>query len=192
MKVKLFIEPKGKAREEVLLESCVPFDMKSFKQWQKGWISNKDYKVWKKSAWDAQVLGELREGKIVSANVRDSEGGPSLKGPLLAFRSYVTDTTGTKNKLPLVLYGRLKKIYGLSYFKERMELNKEQESEIKQWLKSDPWAPVSVWHPQPVDRKHEVEVTDVLQHAIEYTQALFEFNLKTGGWNSFSETEQFQ
>jgi hypothetical protein len=192
MKVKLFIEPKGKAREEVLLESCVPFDMKSFKQWQECWISNKDYNSWKKAAWDSQVLGEFHEGKIVSATVRDSEDYPSLKGPLLAYRSYVTDTAGAKNKLPMVLFGHPKKIYGINPFKEKMELNKDQESEIKQYLKSDPWAPISVWHPQPVDRKYEIEVSDVLQHAIRYTQALFECNLIIGGWSSFSATEQFK
>jgi len=32
MRVKLFVEPRGKVREEVLLESSVPLDMKSFRR----------------------------------------------------------------------------------------------------------------------------------------------------------------
>ena len=94
MRVKLFVEPREKAREEVLLESCVPIDMKLFKQWQKAWIPSKQFKKWKKASWESQILGELREGKIVSATTRAPDDGISLKGTLLAYRSYVMDATG--------------------------------------------------------------------------------------------------
>lgn len=192
MRVKLFVEPREKAREEVLLESSIPIDMKSFRQWQKSWISNKEFKKWKKRPWESQILGEHRLGKIVSAALRVPSESDSLKGPILAFRSFVTDNTGAKIKLPLVLFARVKKSVGLSYFKSKMTLDADQESEIKHALKEDPWAPISVWHPQPVDRKHKIAVSDVLPHAIKYAKALFEYDLKSGGWNSFSETEQFK
>ena len=191
MRVKLFVEPLEKAREEVLLESSVPVDMKSFEQWQKSWISNKEFKKWKKGPWETQILGEHRKGKIVTATLRGPDDGLSLKGPLFAFRSFVPDGTGAKNKLPMVLFAPLKKSIGLEYFKSRMTLDADQEAEIKQVLKDDPWAPISVWHPQPIDRGHEIAVSDVLQHAIKYATALFEYNLKPGNWNAFSETEQF-
>jgi len=191
MRVKLFVEPKEKAREVVLLESSVPLDMKLFRQWQKSWISSKEFKKWKKGPWETQILGEQRQGKIVTATLRDPDEGLSLKGPLLAFRSFVPDDTGVKNKLPMVLFARLKKTVTLEYFKSKMTLGADQEQEIKQALKDDPWAPISVWHPQPIDRGHEIAVSDVLTHAIQYAKALFEFNLKVGNWNSFSETEQF-
>lgn len=191
MRVKLFVEPREKAREDVLLESSVPLDMKLFRQWQKSWISSKEFKKWKKTPWETQVLGEHRKGKIVTASLRTPDEGLTLKGSLLAFRSFTPDDTGAKNKLPMVLFARIKKTLGLEYFNSKMTLNADQEAEIKQALKEDPWAPISVWHPQPVDRRHKIEVSDVLQHAIQYARALFEFNLKAGNWNTFSETEQF-
>ena len=192
MRVKLFVEPREKAREEVLLESTVPLDMKSFRQWQKSWISNKDFKKWNKGSWESQILGTLRVGKIVTAETRAPDDDLSLKGTILAFRSFVTDSTGAKNKLPMVLFARIKKTVGLDYFKSKMNLDADQEAEIKLALKDDPWAPISVWHPQPVDRRHKIDVSDVLPHAIKYAQALIEHNLKAGNWSSFSETEQFK
>jgi len=192
MRVKLFVEPREKAREEVLLESSIPTDMKMFKQWQKAWISSKDFKKWKKAAWETQILGEYREGKIVSAATRAPDDSLPLKGTLLAYRSYVTDSTGAKSKLPMVVFAKLKKTVGLSYFQSKMELDKEAQNAIKDALKDDPWAPISVWHPQPVDRNYEIAVSDVLPHAINYARALFEFKLKDGDWSSFSETEEFK
>ena len=190
MRVKLFVEPRERAREQVLLESAVPLDMKSFKKWQKSWISKKDYKKWKKAKWDKTILGELREGKILTAELRDPDDEFSLKG-LVAFRSFVTDSTGAKQKLPMVLYAQVKKTIGLDYLKSELDFEGEQETEIKAMLKDDPWAPVAVWHSQPVDRKHKIEIGDVLPHAINYTTALFEHNLKDGKWSHFSETEMF-
>ncbi|TFH05609.1 MAG: hypothetical protein E4H14_12420 [Candidatus Thorarchaeota archaeon] len=192
MRVKLFVEPKEKAREEVLLESSVPLDMKLFRKWQKSWISNKDFKKWKKASWETKILGEYREGKIMTAATRAPDEDMSLKGSVLAFRSYVTDSTGAKNKLPMVLFAQVKKTLSLDYFKSKMTLDADQEAEIKEALKDDPWAPISVWHPQPVDRRHEIEVSDVISHSIKYAQALFEHNLKAGNWNTFSETEMFK
>ena len=192
MRVKLFVEPREKAREQVLLESCVPLDIKSFKQWQKSWISKKEFKKWKKDRWVTDVLGEQRLGKILTAELRDLDEDTSLKGDLFAFRSFVTDSTGAKNKLPMVLFIQIKKNIELSFFKTKMKLDADQEAEIKLALKDDPWAPIAVWHPQPVDRRHKIEVSDVLPYAIKYAQALFEHNLKAGNWKTFSETEQFK
>lgn len=192
MRVKLFVEPKEKAREVILLESSVPLDMKLFRQWQKSWISSKAFKKWKKESWESQVLGALREGKIVTVETRTPDDDQSLKGTVLAFRSFVMDSASAKNKLPMVLFARIKKTIGLDYFKSKMNLDTDQEAEIKLALKEDPWAPISVWHPQPVDRRHKIDVSDVLPHAIKYAQALFEYNMKAGNWSSFSETEQFK
>lgn len=191
MRVKLFVEPKERAREQVLLESSIPSDMKSFKQWQSSWISNKEFKKWKKEKWDREILGELREGKILTAELRDPDDEFSLKG-LLAFRSFVTDSAGAKQKLPMVLFAQVKKTIGLDYLKSKLSPDQEQESAIKAMLKDDPWAPVAVWHAQPIDRGHKIEISEVLPHAIKYSTALFEHNLKNGNWSPFSETEMFK
>jgi hypothetical protein len=191
MRVKLFVEPSERAREQVLLESSVPSDMKLFNQWQNSWISNKEYKKWKKEKWKEDILGELREGKILTAELRDTDDAFSLKG-LIAFRSFVTDNTGAKQKLPMVLFAQVKKTIGLDYLKSELSLDAEQESAIKATLKDDPWAPVAVWHPQPLDRRHKIEITAVLPHAIKYATVLFEYNLKDGKWTPFSETEMFK
>ncbi|MGY5859442.1 MAG: hypothetical protein RTU63_08730 [Candidatus Thorarchaeota archaeon] len=192
MRVKLFVEPLERAREQVLLESSVPSDMKSFKKWQTSWKPKKEYKKWKKEKWVTDLLGEYRLGKILTAELRNDEEGTSLKGDLLAFRSFVTDSTGAKIKLPMVLFIQIKKNIELSYFTAKMNLDAEQEEFVKQSLKDDPLAPVSVWHSQPVDRRHKIDVGDVLPHAIKYAKALFERNLKDGNWSSFTETEHFK
>ena len=192
MRVKLFVEPREKAREQVLLESCIPLDMKSFKQWQKSWISKKEFKKWKKGKWATDHLGEQRIGKILTAELRDLEEDTSLKGDLFAFRSFVTDSTGAKIKLPMVLFIQIKKNFEMTYFKDNMKLDADQEAAIKQALKEDPFAPVAVWHGQTVDRRHKIEISDVLPHAIQYAKALFEQNLKDGNWSSFTETEMFK
>ena len=166
--------------------------MKSFKQWQKSWISKKEFKKWKKVKWATDLLGEQRIGKILTAELRDLEDDMSLKGDLLAFRSFVTDSTSAKIKLPMVLFIQVRKNVELSYFADKMKIDAEQEAAIKQALKDDPYAPVAVWYGQTVDRRHKIEVSDVLPHAIKYAKALFEHNLKDGNWSSFTETEMFK
>jgi len=145
-----------------------------------------------KGKWATDPLGEQRIGKILTAELRDLEDGTSLKGDLFAFRSFVTDSTGAKIKLPMVLFIQIKKNIELSYFKTKLNLDADKEEIIKQALKEDPWAPIAVWHGQTVDRRHKIEVSDVLPHAIKYAKALFEQNLKDGNWSSFTETEMFK
>ncbi|MFW9965096.1 MAG: hypothetical protein ACFFCX_16110 [Candidatus Sifarchaeia archaeon] len=94
-------------------------------------------------------------------------------------------------KLPLVLFVKIKQNFGLKDLESDMDLNNDQVKELKQDLKQDPWAPIAVWHSQPVDRRQHVEVSDVLDHAVKYAKALFTTNPKSAGWPSFTETERF-
>ncbi|RDE16017.1 MAG: hypothetical protein C4K48_02675 [Candidatus Thorarchaeota archaeon] len=189
MRFRLFVEPLGKAREEVLLESCIPFEMQQIRQWRESWISQNDYKNWSKESKSSELLGEIRQGKIVDAKLRDAGSEAPFKGELLACRSYVTEVTGSKKRLPMVLFVKLKKTVDFEFFSKNMSLSPEQESELKDTLKEDVWAPISVWHPQPVDRKHLLEAADVLPYAIQYAKALFSLNPKSAGLSSFAETE---
>ncbi|MBN2228580.1 MAG: hypothetical protein JW779_03230 [Candidatus Thorarchaeota archaeon] len=189
MNAKLFVEPQGKAREQVVLESCVPLDMKLFRQWMKSWIPNKEFKKWNKDLRSIKALGEIRPGKIVEATRLDSDGASQLKGDFFACRSYITESTGAKKKLPLVLIVRLKTMIDYDYFASKMALNTDQDAEIKEALKEDVWAPIAVWHPQTVDRKQVINAVDVLAHAIQYTKALFFQDLKSGDFCEFIETE---
>jgi hypothetical protein len=188
MKTKLFVEPKGKAREEVILYTCVPMDWKLFQKWEKVWFSNKEYKKWSKTAWQSDVLGEVRPGKIVKASMEEK----SLKGSLIAYRSFYLDGFGNKTKLPMILFAKTKQNLNLKQFESEMNLTDEQTKELKQSLKQDAWAPIAVWHPQPVDRNQEVKPSNVLDYAIKYAKALFTVNPKSAGWSTFSETERFQ
>jgi len=187
MKTKLFVEPKGKAREEVILYSCVPADWKSYQKWKKSWVSGKEYKKWTKSHWHTDPLGEMRPGKIVKISVDEK----SLKGSLVAYRSFCSDAAGNKVKLPMVLFAKVKKNLDLAEFEATMNLTDERKEELKQDLKEDAWAPMAVWHSQPVDRKQQVTPEDVLEHAVNYAKALFNINPKVAGWSSFIETERF-
>jgi len=189
MRVKLFVEPSGKAREEVILESCVPLRMEQVHAWTDSWISAKEYKKWSKESKTSGMLGEYRTGKIVEATLLAPEGDSTLKIDLLACRSYTTDATGAKKKLPMVLFVKLKKAVDYDYFAKRMNPNAEQEAELKEVLKVDAWAPVSVWNPQSVDRAHVVEVSEVLPFAVQYSKALFKLDPETAGLSQFIETE---
>ena len=187
MKTKLFVEPKGKAREEVILYSCVPADWKSYQKWKKSWVSEKEYKKWTKTQWHTDPLGEMRPGKIVKISADEK----SLKGSLVAYRSFYPDASGNKVKLPMVLFAKVKKNLDLKELETTMNLTDERKEELKQDLKEDAWAPMAVWHSQPVDRNHQVAPQDVLDHAVKYANALFTINLKAAGWSSFTETERF-
>ena len=187
MKTKLFVEPKGKAREQVVLYSCIPGDWRTFQKWKKSWFSAKEYKKWSKSEWQSDTLGEIRPGKIV--NVFGDE--MSLKGSLIAYRSFYPDNSGNKIKLPMVLFAIVKRNLDLKQFENEMQLTDEQKKELKEDLKQDAWAPMAVWHPQPVDRKQQVTPADVLDHAVKYAKVLFTINPKSAGWKVFLETERF-
>ena len=189
MRVKLFVEPSGKAREEVVLESCVPLIMEQVHAWTESWISIKEYKKWSKESNSSRMLGEYRTGKIVEATLLTPEGDSSLKSNLLACRSYTLDDTGAKKKLPMVLFTKLKKTIDYDYFAKRMNPNAEQEAELKEVLKPDVWAPVSVWNPQSIDRAHIVDVAEVLPFAVQYTKALFNLDPEAAGLTEFIETE---
>lgn len=187
MKTKLFVEPKGKAREELVLYSCIPGDWKSYQRWKKVWFSAKDYKKWNKSEWQSDILGEIRPGKIVNVPVDEN----SLKGSLIAYRSFYPDSSGNKTKLPMVLFALVKKNLDMKQFEAKIQLTDERKKELKEDLKQDAWAPMAVWHPQPVDRKQQVTPADVFDHAIKYSKALFTIDPKSAGWSSFVETERF-
>jgi hypothetical protein len=189
MRVKLFVEPSGKAREEVILESCVPISMDQVHAWTESWVPIKEYKRWSKESKDTTILGDYRTGKIVEATLLTPEGDSSLKIDLLACRSYTTDTTGAKKKLPMVLFVKLRKAVDYDYLAKRVNPNEEQESELKEVLKADVWAPVSVWNPQSVDRTHIVEVSEVLPFAVQYSKALFGLDPEIAGLSAFIETE---
>jgi hypothetical protein len=189
MRVKLFVEPNGKAREEVLLESCVPLEMRQIRQWQQSWIPQKEFKRWEKESKSSKMLGDIRAGKIKEATLRGIDEDTPFKTNLIACRSYITENTGAKKKLPMVLFIKLKKSIDFEYFSKKMSFNPEEEAELKEALKVDAWAPVSVWHPQPVDRRHVVDVADVLPFAIQYAKALFALSPESAGLSPFIETE---
>lgn len=189
MKVKLFFEPSGKAREEIVLESCIPSDISLIHTWTESWFPSKDYKKWGKNVKMSNSLGEYRQGKIVEATLLKPEGGTPLKIDLLACRSYTTDTTGAKKKLPMVLFAKLRKALSVEYFDSVMNSNQEQLSELKEMLKADVWAPVSVWNAQSADRAHVVEASETLPFAVQYAKALFTLDPASAGLPPLIETE---
>ncbi len=187
MKVKLFIEPKGKAREQVQLESCIPGDMELFRKWKTSWIPTKEMKKLNKEVWIERNLGKYRLGKIVEAV--DLEQSQPLKGQLIAYRSYVNDNTGAKKKLPMILVARLKKVLDFKYFGDKMILDHEQEKEMRDALKQDVWGPISIYQVQTVDRKFVVDIENALSQAIQYLDAIFNRNPESAGLPTFIETE---
>ncbi len=190
MKTKLFLEPKGKVREEIILESVVPDKWNLFKKWKQAWISKKSFKEWLKQDWPTSSLGELRPGKILKiAAIDESLAKP--KGKLYAFRSFYLESTGEKKKMPVVLFGQVKSNYKIDDFVALLELSEEQKEELKQDLKHDPWAPISIWHSKPINRNEEIPQTELVSSSVDYTRALFAFDFKSLNGSSFTETELF-
>lgn len=191
MKTKLFLEPKGRVREEIILESVLPDKWTLFKKWKQGWVSKKEFKDWLKKNWPVEKLGELREGRILKiAAMEDAIDKP--KGKLFAFRSYYLAQTGEKKKLPIVLFGQLKSNYKLESLINLYTPSEEQLSELKQDFKTDPWVPLSVWHAKPINRNEAIPITELVSTAVDYGKAVFYFDFKSIGVSSFSETEIFK
>ena len=187
MKVRLFIEPDGKAREQIQLESCVPFDIELFRKWTTSWISVKELKKWNKAKWAEDSLGIYKQGKIFEAiNIDQSQ---PLKGELIAYRSYVLDNTGAKKKLPVVLVAKIKRVVDFNFFEEHMEISQEQETEIRDALKREVWGPISIYQSQKADRTFVVDINDVLAQSIQYLKGLYERNPVSVGLPPFIETE---
>ena len=44
MKVKMLIEAKERAREEIRLQTAIPNDVESLKKWMESWVSKKELK----------------------------------------------------------------------------------------------------------------------------------------------------
>ncbi|MGQ4911086.1 MAG: hypothetical protein ACP6KW_02865 [Candidatus Thorarchaeota archaeon] len=190
MKASLFLEPRGRVREEVPVYSTIPSDMQSFKMWKTSWLTHKEYGKWKKGLWPEDLLGRLIPGKILSTRQVDGQGKKPFRGPIIAYRSFIIEA-GSKKKLPLVVLGRLKKHVGPKDF-EGLALNDEQRESLTADLKQDVWAPIAAWHPQPVSRKQKIEVSEVLQFSVRYARAMFFKDLTHGGWERFIETEAFK
>ncbi|MFW9921080.1 MAG: hypothetical protein ACFFED_15875 [Candidatus Thorarchaeota archaeon] len=191
MKTKLFLEPKGKVREEVFLESAVPDKWNLFKKWKQSWVSKKDFNQWLKQDWPADKLGELRPGKILKISVLD-DATSRPKGKLYAFRSFYLESTGEKKKLPIVLYGQLKSNYSLDELVAKLELSAEQKDELKQDFKLDPWVPISVWHAKPINKNDEIPQTELISTSLDYSKAIFTYDFKPLSASSFTETEMFR
>lgn len=76
----------------------------------------------------------------------------------------------------MVLFAEVKKNLDMKQIESEMQLTDEQTKELREDLKQDSWAPIAVWHPQPVDRNQQVTPLEVLDNAIKYAKALFAIN----------------
>jgi hypothetical protein len=188
----LFLEPKGRAREQVNLHSSLPSDWNLFLQWKDTWIGKKDFDKLLKKDWPVSSLGEIREGKILQVSSKEVSGKNPFKGNLIAFRSYALDAAGGKKKLAMVLFGKVKANLKLDDFPEYADLSAEESKALKETIKEDPWAPMSIWHPPPVKKGEHVEVTNVVSDAVRYAKTLVSGNPQSGGWSQFVETEIYK
>ena len=188
MKIKLFLEPKGKAREEIALQSSVPTGKDLFLQWKSAWIPKKDFQEILKHTSPSPILGELREGKIIQVSSEDI-GGQSLKGKLYAYRSFVPDGVGGKKKLPMVLFGRVKSNFKIIDFMSKSEI---PEKQLKSELKQDPWAPISTWHAPPLKRSEEIPLAELIDGVSKYSYTLSQSGNQTEIWTSILETEIYR
>ena len=188
MKTKLFLEPKGKAREEIVLQSSVPTSKDLFLQWKSAWITKKDFQEILNHTSPSPILGELREGKILQVS-SDEFGGQSLKGKLYAYRSLIPDGAGGKKKLPMVLFGRVKSNFKISDFMLKSEI---PEKQLKSELKQDPWAPISTWHAPPLKRSDQIPLVELISGVSKYSNTLTQSSAQTQIWTSILETEVYR
>ena len=191
MKTKMMVEPEGKAREEVKLESSIPLDSQLFDKWKESWISGKDFKKWRKAKWPTDMIGEYRHGKILRGSYMTAAGEKPLKGDALAFRSFILDGAGGKKKLPMVLYAQVKKYLTIDLF-SALKLEKEQEQRLAAEITTDSWAPVAVWHPKALDGTDRAAMGAVLEYLVRFSKTLFMSETDPSWWPNFTETEVFK
>lgn len=191
MKVKMLIEAKERAREEIKLQTAIPSDAESLKKWMESWISKKELKQWIKSDWPSGMLGEKRPGQILRAVYESASGEKPLGGSLIALRSYVPDNVGGKKRLPLVLFGKLRDYVDLGEFKSHGSIDPGVEKEIEDAIRNDAWGPISVSHPSSIGMQH-VEYPETLDTAIRYSRRVFRGEQADESWPPFSETEYFK
>ncbi len=188
MKTKLFLEPKERAREEIVLQSSVPTEANLFLHWKSAWITKKDFQDIMKHTSPSPILGDLKEGKILYVSSVD-DGDSFLKGKLYALRSYIPDGTGGKKKLPMVLYGRVKANFKTGDFTSLSEL---PEKQLKFELKQDPWAPISTWHAPPLKRSDGIPLTELVSGVLKYSNTLSQSEAQREIWTSILETEIYR
>ncbi|MHA1907776.1 MAG: hypothetical protein ACW98Y_10820 [Candidatus Thorarchaeota archaeon] len=188
MKTKLFLEPKGKAREEIALESSVPSEKKLYLKWKKSWIPKKEFQDLLKHSSPSPLLGELKEGKILQIRTSGTDG-IAPKGKLYAFRSFIQDAAGGKKKLPLVLYGRVKSNFKTS---DISSLSGISEKDLKTELKQDPWAPVAIWHTPPLKRSEVIPLEELIFDVVKYSNTLSQVKSQTDKWVAILETEIYR
>ncbi|MHA2426132.1 MAG: hypothetical protein ACXAEF_15195 [Candidatus Thorarchaeota archaeon] len=186
MNTKLFLEPKGRAREEIALESSVPSEKKLYLEWKSAWISTKDLQTILKHKSPSPILGELKPGKILQVRSKDST---SPKGKLYAFRSFILDTAGAKKKLPLVLYGRVKSNFNL---KDISTISEIPEKVLKKDMKEDPWAPLAIWHVPPLKRSETIPLEELITDVVKYSNTLSQEQIPSEKWDSIQETEIYR
>ncbi|MDF1539240.1 MAG: hypothetical protein P1Q69_10105 [Candidatus Thorarchaeota archaeon] len=188
----LFLEPKGKAREQIALHSSLPSNWNLFLQWKDTWISKKEFDTLLKKDWPVSSLGEIRKGKILQVSSKEDLGKSPFKGKLVAFRSFALDASGGKKKLAMVLFGKVKANLSLDDFTEFSDLASDEIKDIKTEMKNDPWAPMSIWHAPPVKKGESVSMSDVIANAVRYAKILISGNPQSEGWSQFVETEIYK
>jgi len=191
MKVKMLIEAKERAREEIRLQTAIPNDAESLKKWMESWISKKELKQWVKSDWPSGMLGEKRPGQILRAVYESASGEKPLGGSLMALRSYVPDNAGGRKRLPLVLFGRLGDYVDLGGLRSLGSVDPDTEKEIEDAIRNDAWGPISVWHPS-LNEKQQVGYLQTLDTAVRYSRRVFRGEQADESWPPFSETEFFK
>jgi len=185
MRIKLLVEVKGKAREEIKLESAIPLDLELLGKWKESWFSHKEYKQWKKT-WPKEFLGEYKEGKIHKSAIVAELGNKPLGGSIIAFRSFSLDNAGGRKKAPMVLFGRVKQKVKFDFFSSQMELDKDQEKFIKKLLKNDAWTPLAIWHHKKLEPS---DMSQIVNDVIEYAKSVFKQDSNS---STYIETEVFK
>ncbi|TXT55430.1 MAG: hypothetical protein BAJATHORv1_40343 [Candidatus Thorarchaeota archaeon] len=191
LKTRMMIELKGKARREVKLDSLIPMDLKLIDDWHNTWISKKEFKHWKKQDWPEKILGERIEGKIHKAGVETAQGIKSFSGNILAVEPVILDATGTKKTLPLILYGVVKKKLKMDIF-DSLNLSSEIVKNLEKMLKSDSWAPISIWHPEKVHNIESRNITNLLEYTAQISRLIFYHDSKSIVMNSYTATHLYK
>jgi len=162
-----------KSTQKMFLESVVPLNIEQVHEWVSSGVSDKD--LWMTKRGPIIFPGELgrpTEGQIFGAWDLSS-GERKQIWDVVAISAISSAVTDQQYRIPWILYAKVKDKLSADYFRQRMDLDKDQEKRLKKILKAKVWVPMAMEMDTPVDQKDSMKMVEVLEHTRKFTEAYF-------------------
>lgn len=162
-----------KTTQTMLLESVVPLSIEQIHEWVSSGVSDKNLWMTKRGPIIFPgALGRPTEGQIFGAWDLSS-GERKQIWNVVAISAISSAVKDQQYSIPWILYAKVKDKLSVDYFRQRMDLDKEQQKQLKKVLKANVWVPIAMEMDPPVDQNDPVKMAEVLEHTRKFTEAYF-------------------